>query len=870
MAENLSVGAIGAEVARLHEQLQQHNFEVPASEVGRKFFGPGTREAVLACQREHGFACTGAADESTTTLLSGNPPPPAGRIASPGAPAAHEVTRAATLGTQTPSPPAQGASLPPTGPGEAPAAVAWNPALIADGALGSGQTNPSHRTITGQVRCSDDSPFDGHVIVFDEHPDEPMRLGEGSTDPEGRYRIGYTLPENAGVVRLRVAAFDHDGQRRAEETADATQSFAMVNLTVRDPGHFRVGGRVFGEARAAVGGHQVVVIDKNVGGETELTETTSGPDGSYSVAFTYCGIKDSPDLQARAFTAGPERIVLGESEVRYNAGSSETLDIPVAAEARQSVVAEHEAITGDITKYHTQNLRDLQENGERQDITFLANKTGWDARAVALASVADKLSAETSDRAGAAAIAPAFYYALFRAGVPAEDAAIYRTPVSTVEAVWKQAIDEGVVPAGLAEQLPEALDRFTALSARHAVTGPALAGRSSLAEMLRVSLPNADGTTGLAASPPDAGGPGGDIPSAFERFARLQIQHQDDDPTTFWEAVREEFGSAAAERLQLDGKLAYLTQNNAPLIAELHARAEQEGGSRLRDPVDLIQRGYYHAAPWLELIDTAPPQIPGVDEPTKKANYAQMLATELRLSYATSTVAAMVKAEETPAENAAKVNDFLLTHQATFDIDAQPVEQFAAQNQIQVDPGVSSDVARIQRVRQITSSDAAMNTLLGKGIGSAFDVTRYDRAEFVAAFAGQINAAEAALIHARAQQIHSAVLNIATSYALATNGPTIGVHSPAQTINPRPNVPANPGDVIAYPTLESLVGEMDYCDCEECRSVLSPAAYLVDLLQWLDRSEDQWKQFLRQLAQHGRPAKPDEPEPPARPTPIPT
>jgi len=282
MAEKLSVGAIGPEVARLHELLQRHNFEVPAAEVHRAFFGPGTRDAVLACQREHGLACSGEVDESTAALLSGTPPPPAGRIARPDAPAPHEVTRM----TQALSPVVQGAFVSPTWPGEAP-------------------INPSQYTVTGQVRHSDNSPFDGQVIVFEEHPDDPVRLAEGDTDPEGRYRIGYTLPENAGVARLRVAAFDHDGQRRAEETADGSQSFAMVNLRVREPGHFRVGGRVVGEARTDVGGRRVVVVDKNVGGDTELAETTSGPDGTYNVAFTYCGMKDRPDLQARAFSAGP-------------------------------------------------------------------------------------------------------------------------------------------------------------------------------------------------------------------------------------------------------------------------------------------------------------------------------------------------------------------------------------------------------------------------------------------------------------------------------------------------------------------------------------------------------------------------------------
>ena len=83
MAEQLSAGAIGAEVARLHEQLRRNNFAVPAQEVRRKFFGPGTRETVQAYQRQHGLACSGALDESTAALLSGNPRPPAGAIANP-------------------------------------------------------------------------------------------------------------------------------------------------------------------------------------------------------------------------------------------------------------------------------------------------------------------------------------------------------------------------------------------------------------------------------------------------------------------------------------------------------------------------------------------------------------------------------------------------------------------------------------------------------------------------------------------------------------------------------------------------------------------------------------------------------------------
>ena len=42
-------------------------------------------------------------------------------------------------------------------------------------------------------------------------------------------------------------------------------------------------------------------------------------------------------------------------------------------------------------------------------------------------------------------------------------------------------------------------------------------------------------------------------------------------------------------------------------------------------------------------------------------------------------------------------------------------------------------------------------------------------------------------------------------------------------------------DVISQnrPDYSSLFGSAEFCDCPQCRSVHSPAAYLVDLLQFL-------------------------------------
>ncbi|MGH9751588.1 MAG: neuraminidase-like domain-containing protein, partial [Blastocatellia bacterium] len=106
----------------------------------------------------------------------------------------------------------------------------------------------------------------------------------------------------------------------------------------------------------------------------------------------------------------------------------------------------------------------------------------------------------------------------------------------------------------------------------------------------------------------------------------------------------------------------------------------------------------------------------------------------------------------------------------------------------------------------------------------------------------------AALIYDKSLQVHNAVLNLAISYLTAKNGIGLGAQpmktlqqsldGAGQIIQPAPKGPTaeNAADVIAYPTLEGLFGEMDFCACDHCRSVLSPAAYLVDLLLFIDQA----------------------------------
>src|SRR6476661_2090854 len=105
----LHLGAFGDEVARLHQALAQRGYPVAAQEVKRKFFGPGTREALLEFQKRQRLDPTGTVDAKTAAVLSAPPPPsviaPRPATLARGAPA---VAGGRAAGTAVAAPPPTG------------------------------------------------------------------------------------------------------------------------------------------------------------------------------------------------------------------------------------------------------------------------------------------------------------------------------------------------------------------------------------------------------------------------------------------------------------------------------------------------------------------------------------------------------------------------------------------------------------------------------------------------------------------------------------------------------------------------------------------------------------------------------------------
>jgi hypothetical protein len=238
--------------------------------------------------------------------------------------------------------------------------------------------------------------------------------------------------------------------------------------------------------------------------------------------------------------------------------------------------------------------------------------------------------------------------------------------------------------------------------------------------------------------------------------------------------------------------------------------------------------------------------------------YAEDMARKVRLSYPTHVLGRLMETDprfKLPSGHDATVK---LLNNATaqgFRLGETPISSF-----LQSRPGVrdglsdaefrdaGEQIKVIQRVYQVTPSNEAMPVLMSLGMTSAFDVMAYPEEQFISLFNAKYleihkkpaPAGVPELVSRKAKQVSSVTYNLFAIAGKLDSEPHVsGMSAPPQVRESVKN------ELIKhFPTMESLFGSMDYCECEHCRSVLSPAAYLVDLLQFVDAEPAVWGNFL--------------------------
>lgn len=595
----------------------------------------------------------------------------------------------------------------------------------------------------------------------------------------------------------RKAVITFQRQFRLNETDGfiGEQTAIQLNKLLKEQGAFdnetdaeknKISGKVITVRGVPLDKARVVIYSTGLEADKILGETVTEEEGNYS--FSYPAEesgKVKQDIQARVIEAGTDAKELGRSAVKYNASAEETLDV-IIPEADVEQHHEHQRLLNDIKPHLGRiSVKDLKESRERGQISHLANKSAWDARMVAMAVESEKWSAETN-------IPSSHFYALFRAGVPNDKESLSRLSSDTLQKVLRKAVEEKVIADD--GRIGETATAFDSLGIDFLLDKVSAGGASSLGSMLSLRLND-------------------DQKRLFVQSSKQALGNTD----KFWTILKEKgIEENVIKSLQLDGKLGYLTMHNAPLVKGIYDQ------HRIADPVDLARNGFYKADKWESIIGNDVPQ--GLD----KNDYAKHMATLVNISYPTMVVAEMMNNDEiktAPDLPNQEMYQFLNRNQQKFTIGVQPVKKWDGFSALS--DKSKAGVKTLERLYQLTPSNEAMEALSKTGMTSALQITKYSKGEFMMKYGETFSTAkEAELTYNKASEVQSAVMNLATTYLTYRAAPNVYGITGKST--------KEENEIIAYPTLEELFGNMDYCACDHCKSVLSPAAYLVDLLQFID------------------------------------
>ena len=628
-----------------------------------------------------------------------------------------------------------------------------------------------------------------------------------------------------------------------------------------------VRGTIRDASGLALPGVIVRAFDRDVRRVELLGQDSTNERGEFEIPYTAKMFaraeRGGVDLQVRAYDSAALDRVLAESDVRFNAGPQNIVDLTVAT-GQADVPSEFEAyvaalqplLRGQADEGGNLAIADLKD----RDVVFLSREAEIDASRLAHLAAAHRIGAKLGGERAIAAC-----YGWGRKGIGVDVAAFRRQPPSELRRVLLEAADERIVPASIRDSVDDII-----ASIGHEEW------RAVTALLAQMRLP--DGVAQVVSSRVDA------------------IESIDDS------ALRGLVGGGAldqaqADRLGLAASIHRATDGNLDAINIAFARKWEALGNRsLRRSEDLARLG---AADWAELLNDSRASIPegetvesiaeGLEEaalgayPTigflfrvlrepvdvsrhladleprtrvlkrlwtmpiasaEAAAIVKKLPEEQQAAFATAretahrfpglksqalTLARLDEAVKSVASDLATVaglNPDLDLLSLDLSTDSPDLGRIALGSLDEVQSrGVMTQLRGMQRVLAAAEHPLRAYRLMGAGYHHLTTIAIATQAELVER-AG-LTPEEAALVHDRAQTGSLQAVHAWMAVRDVQSEPMLLRGSGAMAM-----ARSSAAQIARW---SDLFGFADSCHCDHCQSVLSPAAYFVDLMHYVER-----------------------------------
>lgn len=596
-------------------------------------------------------------------------------------------------------------------------------------------------------------------------------------------------------------------QRRLEATGrvDETTARAM-NAVLAEWGLLEepipenpcvVRGRVLSADGQPLPGLMASAFARGLRGETPLGTARTDREGHYLINYRSAQPSrrnGGVALIVRAYDPNDPDKVVAESPLLASAPAETELDLVIADRSYRGP-AECQRI-GE----HIDPLLDGLDPADLDagQVVLLAARTGIEQTHLAYYARAARLARETD-------IPKEILYGLFRQNLPVDLPGLLAQDPALRRGALRAAVEANLISGSAVTD--ERLDAVRRVEERAAASilldRPVTRQRASLRALLATVIEDRELQQTFAA-----------------RYSESR------DPTAFWERVQEEPGlrDHAAE-LRFAHELGALTGAHLPLVKALQRRRRAGEFSSVQD---LARK---NEADWEQMIRqpgiAVPEDVPGADAADKARTYARAIAHLLEDAFPTTFIAARIA--ESELEDKADLGQFLVAN-ADFRIEGPRLETYLATNPRALDPippqqrdTVIARVKGLQRLRRLTPRANQMLPLLKDGLDSAHAITRLGPAVLQSRYAKVLgNSAAPWEIYEQAEQVAGTAINLLTDYGLGSSKVDVKALLDSRA-------PADAGT----PDWRALFGSLDLCECEHCRSVYSPAAYLVDILHFL-------------------------------------
>ena len=577
-----------------------------------------------------------------------------------------------------------------------------------------------------------------------------------------------------------------------------------------------VHGTLVDQDGAAVPGARVSLFAKQLRSESQLGDATTGDSGAYAIKYRRPA---ALNLVVRAYDSSG--VVVAESATMFGAPADLEVDLTTAKDGVVRSPSRFTVLAQQVTaQLQGTPLSDLKENKETHEIQFLASAIG-----APFASVADLFMAHVLGAKNA--LRDETLFGLFFEGIPATlsaaltslpDAGIddtFRGQVltgvlaqsrATLSAALDKAVAENILPASYAGTRDLELSRLDDLRLQAVGSAPYVRGKTALSDL-------------LAAGPASSAAQSAFVQAYADNIGQLAAT---------WKSLQANPSLTKADRSALSMTLsaADLLGGNLPLI---------------KDSLQRVAQGTLAAVPALALLDqndwvaritsvdpgaaSIPPVLPDETPEQRIARFAKTLVKRFASRYPTTAfVGGLTKAQTTSFTTKTELVS-LLSANPKLNLLKHNVDQYVATNKLPVSPAALTELKTAQRLLRVSPHYTSVEALKAAGYASAQSIYFKGRAAFLAQMTGPLGSASiASMAYARAQMTYATALATYAKFNLALNGVTV-----AAMQAPVPDA----GTIANMPNLQSLFGSLDYFECDDCQSVYSPAAYLVDLLQYL-------------------------------------